>query len=236
MRIWELEYPPLHQDICDCILKAFPASKIEEFSELFFPYGAFWGQSEYDVLPLLAYMAEGLIKSEILPAYVPTSKPSRIRVPERNYLEDHSHLRLKRKAVLWLKEKGVAGFQFHGSYEAGRFDVASDDRNWIIECGGARPSKVYQFLSKRPKSHFVVFNEKAIGLFSAGANDVIEDYLRSYDERVWGPVLELGRKRMESQSHSPATTDKGPSDKSPMRGIEHPGKPANKRQKKRPGN
>jgi hypothetical protein len=190
VRIWELEYPPVTKEMYAFILTIFPERQIERYKSLLFPYGGSWGTFEYDVMPLLAYMAEGLIRCEILPPYISSTDFNQVDVEEYSSRECGWHLRLKKKATLWLRDKGVNNVQYDRSYEGGRFDVASSDREWIIECGGARPSKVYEFLPHSPRSKLVVFNTNDLGIFTLGPEELRQDYVRSHTEELGKRIRE----------------------------------------------
>lgn len=175
MRCWEFEPAP---ELYRFVLSTHSQADVEQFARIFCPPGLRHQGLINEPYVLLAYVKEGLFSMELLPPMSIDAPPISDAAVRRNSSETGEHLVLKNLAADWLMAKGFCDLDYEGGYEAGEFDVAAKDRSWIVECGGSRASKVYDFLPGSPSAKLVFFNRVGIAVFTAGKPELVADYLQ----------------------------------------------------------
>jgi hypothetical protein len=185
VKCWELEPAP---DLYRFVLSTHTQADVDRMARQICPPGLRsqgWLTEPY---VLLAYLKERLFSLELLPPIGLEARPITSAAPRRNSYETDEHILLKDLAAEWLTGRGVAELDYEGGYEGGEFDVAAKDRSWVVECGGSRASKVYQFLPHSPTAKLVFFNRVGIAVFTAGRPELVAEYLRLRDD-LWGATI-----------------------------------------------
>lgn len=136
----------------------------------FCPPGCYPQFGQDEAAKLLGLIDRLAIKVTVFDQYIPKRDVSKITVKRRSDRESETHLALKQLATAWLlDEMRVSGEIFYEERgPAGIGDVICPVSCWTVECGGSRPSKIYNGLLVAPNWKIALINDLGVMTFEVG--------------------------------------------------------------------
>lgn len=189
MEVWDALWSNGQEDVLQKaipLLKAFgfKSPDVKDLEDRFLPAGCYPQFSPRDIWATMCLVADSVFLLDRQPPYQATAEARSLVIPWKSHTESEAHHRLKQEATEWLKVKqGVNEFLYEEYYVSGISDVMSKDGKWIVECGGSRPSKIWDFYrhENTKDNALIFFNDNGVTIFRAGPG--LPEYMKLRRQR-----------------------------------------------------